>query len=550
MLFRDIFKFLGVYFFAFAGALVVPLFIAIYFQFIASPLEHPQPHTTATFLATIGICLVTASAFTLIGRKARGQLFLREGLAAVVLIWVLSPLIGGLPFYLSDTLKSPFQSYFEGVSGLTTTGATTMIGKRFDQVTGEEIPLERVIPGVYDTKYAFYGTIDPIIDPVTGVEQFHGIEAVSKALLFWRSMMQWLGGMGIVVLFVAILPALGVGGRILIQAEMPGPIKDTFTPRIKETAMQLWKIYMGLTLIQFALLRWTNPSIDWFEAITITFSTLSTGGFSTKNSSIGSFQSASTDWVIIIFMLLGSLNFSLYFHALRGKIYRVYEPEFLIYAIILICTCSFATYQLIGVENILLTGEDAGAFTFGEAFRYGTFHMVSAQTSTGFVTTDYDMWPFPVQSLMLIVMFLGGMSGSTAGGMKVARPYMLFRILQTRVESMFRPAAVRRIHLGASEVDTGVAITVLCFFLTLVTFTVLGTFLYVCDGIDPETAISLTTCMINNIGIAFRMDGPTESCAFLSNISLMTSCLWMFLGRLEFFAILVILVPAFWRENS
>ena len=549
MLFREIWRLLGYFFFGFALTLLVPLGVAIYYDYWIPTALHPQPATTGVFAVCFIICLLIAATFRTLGSKAQGHLYLREALASVAFIWLFTPMIGGLPFYLSNTLKNPLHCYFESISGFTTTGATTMIAKAYDSETGAEIPRQKVIPGVYSTKYIYYGTIDPVRDPETGTIIAEGVEAVSKPLLFWRSFQQWLGGMGIIVLFVAILPALGIGGKMLLHAEMPGPIKDSLTPRIKETAAHFWKIYVGLTILQIAILQFTNPAIDWFDASTISFSTLSTGGFSTRNMSIGSFANVHTDWVVIAFMVLGSLNFTLYFHAFRGKIYRIYEPEFLVYILILFCTCSFATLYLTGTPNILLNGVYAGDYTVSEAVRYGTFQLISAQTSTGFVTTDYDWWPYPTQTLMLIVMYLGGMSGSTAGGMKIIRPYMLFRILQTRVESMFRPNAVRTFKIGHHEIDSGVALTVLCFFLTLISFAVLGSFLYIIDGIDPETAISLVTCMINNIGIAFRMDGPTESCAFLSNFSILTSCLWMVLGRLEFFAILVILVPAFWKEN-
>jgi trk system potassium uptake protein TrkH len=549
MLYRDIFKLLGTFFCGFSLTLLCPLLVALYFQFLVAPELHPQPHSTMAFVETMGICLASGLLLRWFGRKAQGHLYLREGLTVVVLIWFLTPVLSGLPFYLSNTLQNPIQAYFEAVSGFTTTGATVMDAKKYDLMTGQEVEKIRTIPGIVETTYKYYGTITPVRDPQTGLVLYSGIEAVGKGLLWWRSFIQWLGGMGIVVLFVAVLPALGVGGKILLYAEMPGPLKDSLTPRIKETAAMLWKIYLALTLLQVGFLRWTNSHLSWYDAFTLTFSTLSTGGFSTYNANIATFNNAATDWIVVAFMIAGSINFSLYFHALRGKIYRIYEPEFIIFASIVVLSSAFASYELYGTTNTLLTG-GTETFTIHEAIRYGTFQVVSAQSSTGFASTDYDRWPYVTQALMVILMYIGGMSGSTSGGMKVARPYMLFRIVQTKVESMFRPEAVRNFRIGNREIDAGVALTVLCYFTVITAFSGLGIFLLTWNGIDPETALTTITCMINNVGMGFRMGGPTESFAFLSDFGLVVSSIWMILGRLEFFAVLVILVPAFWRQNA
>jgi len=550
MLYKDICKILSYYFFGLAGALFIPFFLAGYYQFVSDPVAHPQPHTTIHFFWTILLCLSVAGVFYYYGRHSRGHLFRREGLIAVVLIWFLTPIIAGMPFYVSGTLKDPFHAFFEAASGFTTTGATTMQAKRFDPDTNEEVPIQKTFCGVHNTIYSYWGTIDPVRDPETGKILHEGIEAVSKALLFWRSFTQWLGGMGIVVLFVAILPALGVGGKMLFQAEVPGPIKDSLTPRIKETALQLWKIYVGLSILQFGLLMLTNREMDWFEASTITFSTMSTGGFTAKNASIGSFNSPSTDWIVIIFMILASINFSHYFFTLKGKFYRIYEPEFFLFFLILFFSCGLASSFLVGTENLLITGEAAGTFTKVEAARYGAFQVVSVLTTTGFVTADYDMWPYAVQALMLLLMFIGGMSGSTAGGMKVIRQYMLFRIAQYKVESLFRPETVRRFKVGDREVDQGAAMMVLCYFVIVIGITAVSIFFFIVDGIDPESALALVTLLINNIGIGFRMAAPTESMAFLSDFALVYSSLLMVFGRLEFFAVLAVMVPAFWKQSK
>ena len=341
---------------------------------------------------------------------------------------------------------------------------------------------------------------------------------------------------------------MGVGGKVLFQAEVPGPVKEAITPRVKETASLLWKLYLGFTLAEVVLLMWTNTEMELFDAVTITLSNLSTGGFSTRNASIGAFDSPATEWVIILFMLIGSINFALYFYCLRGKFYRLYEPEFILYLTLLLIFSSIVTWNLVGTEKLLLAGGE-GEFTWAESFRYGFFHLISAQTSTGFVTSDFDKWPYVNQAMLLTVMYLGSMSGSTGGGIKIVRHYMLFRIAQDKVESIFRPERVRRFRIGGKMVDSNTAITVLTFFLIVAFLAVLGTLLLALNGVDLETSLTVTTCMLNNIGLAFRMAGPTESFAFLPVFAKILSCFWMVLGRLEFYAVLVILIPAFWREH-
>lgn len=550
MLYRDICRILGYYLLGLAAVLVVPLLLAAYYQWIADPMMHPQPHVTDAFFWSAALCLAVSFCCYQYGKHSIGHLYRREGLVAVVLIWFLTPVFAGLPFYLSGTLENPCHAFFEAASGFSTAGATTMQAKKYDPRTGQEIPIERVFGGQQKTIYSYYGTIKPVVDPATGKVLYEGIEAVGKALLFWRSFTQWLGGMGIVVLFVAILPALGIGGKRLFQAEIPGPIKDSLTPRIKETALQLWKIYLGLTAILAGLLLATNHEMNWLEVATVTLSTISTGGFTTRNASIGAFDNPFTDWIVMIFMVLGSLNFSLYFFLLRGKFYRLYEPEFFLFIAILILGCGVVSWQLVGNPLVLLSGEKLGLMSIHDAIRYGSFQFISAMTTAGFATVNYDHWPYFVQVLMLVVMFIGGMSGSTAGGMKVIRQLMVFRIVQYKCESLFRPETLRLFKLGEKEVGPGASIMVLCYFVIVIAMMAFSTIFYVWDGIDPQTSLSLSTMMINNIGMGFRMASPMESCAFLSDFALLFSSLLMIFGRLEFLAVLAVMVPAFWQKNK
>jgi trk system potassium uptake protein len=548
MIYKNICKILGLYFFAFTTALGIPLALAVYYQFVV-PETHPQPHTTPAFLLSIALTLILAAILYFFGRNAGGRIYRREGLAAVVFIWLLTPLVSALPFWLSGTLTNPVAAYFEAASGLTTTGSTSMHPKKFDPLTGKEIPIVEVVRGEIDTVYTFYGTIEPVREVGTNKILYEGIEAVSKALLFWRAFIQWIGGLGIVVIFVAILPMLGVGGKVLYHTEVPGPIKEALTPRIKETAIQLWKIYVGLTVVQIILLMATNSKMEALDAITTAFTTLSTGGFSIRNSSIAYYESATTEWIIVLFMLLGSINFSLYYYVIRGKIYRIYEPEFILFIIIVVVACALASWQLIGSYKHPLISEADTLLTTHEAIRYGSFQVISAMTTTGFSVANYDRWPYVVQTILLIVMFVGGMSGSTAGGIKIMRHYILYRIAYFKTESLFRPKEVQIFKVGDKEVDNNALVMVLAFFLVTISVSVAGTFLYILDGVDPDTSLGLVGCMINCTGLTFRVGGPLDSCAFLSNFGYFLSSALMILGRLEFFAIFAVLTRSFWKQN-
>lgn len=540
---RSISKVIGLYLYAFSATLLIPLFAALYYLFTGDP----RPHCVGSFFATIVVSLVCGAIFHRIGWNSSQKLFRREGLAIVVFIWFFTPVIAALPFWISGTLTNPLSAYFEATSGLTTAGGTIMQAKEYD-AAGNEIPITKTVVGALNTTYTFYGTIASIQNPETG-EKLVGFEAVSRALLLWRSFIQWLGGGGIVILFVAVLPALGVGGKILFHTEMAGPFKEGLTPRIKETAFHLWSCYLGFTFLQIVLLVLTNPQMSWFDSFNLSFGSISTGGFAIHEESIAYYQNGATETIVLLFMILGSLNFSLYYYILRGKFYRLYEPEFLLYLTLLIGATLFVTWQLTGTPSQSLVqslnGEPSHPMSLFEALRAGAFQIVASLTTTGFMTADYDKWPYVVQVVMLLLMFVGGMSGSTSGGMKTMRLLLLFKIARHKVESLFQPNAVRAIKVGEREIDFSVAQMVLCFFLILIAVSVLGIFLYVWDGVDPETALGLVSSMVNGTGLTFRI---VDSCAFLSDFGMGLSCLLMILGRLEFFAILALLVPSFWRD--
>lgn len=545
MRYSEIFRILGNFLLYFSLILLVPLSVAIYFEFIELPQNHPQPHSFSAFFLSFIFCLVLANIFRYFGRSAKGLLFRRESLLLVILIWLISAFVSALPFYLSGTLN-PLDSYFESMSGLTTTGSTMISAKKFAP-SGKELAIQIPIGENPDNFYEYFGTISPVMDPKTGKE-LTGLEAVGKALLLWRAFLEWLGGMGIVVLFLTVLPALGVGGKTLYQTETTGPLKEGISPRLKETASLLWKLYISLSILELLLLLFTNRSLPLFDAICLTLSNLSTGGFSIHQESIGYYNSAATEWVVILFMFLGSINFGLYFHLIRMKLYKIYGTDFFLFFGLMIFGSLLTSYFILDTPNqeIFSTGENYSWFS---AFRSGTFQWVSSQSSTGYFTANYNLWPMNGQILFLLAMFIGGMAGSTSGGMKTTRFYLLYKIIINRLEGIFRPETVRKIHFGKLEITQNVSIMVLLFFCVGFLCTVFGAFLYVLSGIDLETSVGLISCFINNVGIAFRSAGPLSSLNFLGTFSKSLTIFWMLLGRLEYFAILVLLFPDFWRTK-
>lgn len=547
MNFKNIFKILGKYFFFFSFILLIPFFLSIYFKYFIGFQEHPQPHSVKAFFLSYICCLLFSAVLYFFGRESQGHLHRRESILTVALIWILTPGISSLPFIFSDTLSNPIQAYFESVSGFTTTGASVLVGKEYNN-HGQEKKIQLIIEGETPVVYEFFGTVPPVRNK-EGQIIAEGIEAVSKAVLFWRSLTQWLGGVGIIVLFIAVLPSLGIGGKQLMSSEIPGPTEISLATRLRETASILWKVYLFFTVLQTVLLRLTNPDVTWFDAITISFSTLSTGGFSVKNASIGAFKNPITEWVVILFMIVGSLNFAIWFNIIRKKIYKIFDVEIIIYFLVILLSCLFSTFSILNTDQQLLTGEFVNINSVKDAARFATFQIVSANSSTGFSTVNFDLWPYRVQVLMLVLMYVGGMSGSTCGGIKILRNYILFKITQFKVESIFRPETIKIMRIKHRKISQEVSIKSLVFFVLIISISVMATLLFILDGLDPESALTFVGCSINNTGFSFRAYGPMQSCAFLSNFGMILSCFLMIAGRLEFFALITILIPSFWKKT-
>lgn len=416
----------------------------------------------------------------------------RMGFLVVTSSWVTACFVGALPYYLAGVFPHFVDAFFESTSGFTGTGASVL----------------------------------------------RNIEAVQPTLLLWRSMTQWLGGMGIIIFFLAILPILGTGGVQLFRAEATGPEKDKITPRVVETARALWLLYTGLTAI--AILSLWLAGLSLFDATNHAFSTIATGGFSTRNAGIAAFDSATVDYVIILFMLLGSINFNLHYRFLIQRHWKtLLDSEFKGYLLILalvVLTTTFANWHPDHYE------------TFTLSLRNSAFTIVTMASSTGFTHENYLAWPVAVQFLIVLLMLMGGMSGSTAGGMKCIRIVAAFKLIRRELWQVMHPRAIIQVRLNQRPIRNEVANSIWSFlFLYALVFT-LATLILTTQHLDLLSASTAVVSALSNIGPAFGSLGPFDSYAQLTDLSKQTLCMVMLAGRLELFTLIVLLIPAFWRK--
>ena len=426
-------------------------------------------------------------------RNKKQELRLRDGFLIVVLFWTVLGLSGAIPFALAEHPHMSFtDAFFESLSGLTTTGATVIVG----------------------------------------------IDNLPISILYYRQQLQWLGGMGIIVLAVAILPMLGIGGMQLYRAETPGPMKDNkLTPRITETAKTLWYIYLGLTIACCAA-YWFN-GMTFFDAICHSFSTVAIGGFSTHDASIGYFDNIKIEMVAVFFMFISGINYSLHFLAWRWRSLKPYffDSEFTTYFSLLLATSFIIVLYLI-TNNIYENDETA--------LRQGIFHVVSIGTTTGFATSEFQAWPSFLPLLLLFLSFAGGCAGSTGGGIKVIRILLLFKQGMREIKRLIHPNAIFPIKLGNKAISDQVIDSVWGFFATYIaTFTIMLLIL-MATGMDQVTAFSAVAACINNLGpglgdVSAHYGDITDTAKWVLSVA-------MLLGRLEIFTLLVLLSPAFWRS--
>jgi trk system potassium uptake protein TrkH len=419
-----------------------------------------------------------------------GELYRREGVLIVVGGWVLASLSGAVPYLLAGAISSPVDALFESASGFTTTGASILVD----------------------------------------------IEAAGRGVLFWRSFTQWLGGMGIVVLFVALLSELGPGARFLYHLEVPGPKAEVLHPRVQSTATAMWRIYLLLSVVLTVLLL--AAGLDVYDAMTHTFSTLSTGGFSPYSSSIAAYPPL-VHLIIALFMVISGVNFSLYYALLRRRDLHVFrDPELRWYLGVL-----GSSIVLVTIDLLLHTG--AGA---GRALLESTFQVASILTTTGFATTDFGHWPDRSQLILVALMFVGGCAGSTAGGPKVVRIIVGLRAAFREVRLTFSPSSVIALVLGGKVVPDESARSVSSFLVLWMGLWGIGVLLLSIGPADVLTAATASIATLANVGPGLAGVGPNQSYAFFAGWQKLTMVLLMWLGRLEVFVILALFQARFWRR--
>ncbi|HUS04096.1 MAG TPA: TrkH family potassium uptake protein [Dehalococcoidia bacterium] len=460
------------------------------------PLAWSYYHQGPDFLPfAISACITMVAGLVLwrLMPGGAGNLTRREGLALVTWAWILASLFGALPYQLAGTFPSYLDAYFEAMSGFTTTGATVLTS----------------------------------------------IESQPQGILLWRNFTQWLGGMGIVTLFVALFPMLGLGAAHLYEAEMPGPQPERLAGRIRDTARSLWGLYIGLSALETLLLR-IGGRIPLFDALTITFGTMPTGGFLPHTLSIGTYNnSVFITSTVTLFMVMAGANFGLYYYFLgKHQPRRLFgNPEFQLYIAILIGASLIIMLDLVG--NM---GQPVG-----EAFRYATFQTVSIQTTTGFATANFDAWPSLSRSILLILMIVGASAGSTGGALKVVRILVLAKCAFRQIFLAFSPRSVLPLKLGGNvlpeSVVSGIVGTSILYFATLIiAFLAMSAM-----GLDIITAFSSVAATLGNVGPGLGGVGPAGNYFLLPFPGKIVLILCMLVGRLEFFTVLVLVIPAFWR---
>jgi trk system potassium uptake protein TrkH len=445
------------------------------------------------FLLSISAGLIFSAVLFMAGKNADyNDIGVKDGFLVVSLSWIFASLIGALPFYISGTIPTFAGAFFESASGFTTTGASVL----------------------------------------------SDIEAVPRGILFWRSLTHWLGGMGIIVLSLAILPFLGVGGMELFKAEVPGPIPEKITPRIQQTALYLWGVYAFLTVAETVLLLLGGMNL--FESLTHTFGTVATGGFSPLNRSVGQYGSAYFDWIITVFMFLSGINFVLHYRLLRGHFRPLArDDEFRTYLwIVLFCIA------VISADLLFRGNYDSIA----EALRYSAFQVVSIITTTGFATADFELWPSFTQLILLLLMFAGACAGSTGGGMKILRLLILSRHTRAELKRVLHPHAVISVKVGGKVIDTRIQSSVTSFLILYVAVFIAGVFFMTSLGMDMESAMSGVAASLGNVGPGLGSLGPMDNYSAVPEAGKWLFSLLMLMGRLELYTVLLLFFPGTWRK--
>jgi trk system potassium uptake protein TrkH len=498
MNYRIIARYLGFICMAEAGGMLPSAAWAFYYGEIRS-LE--------SFLVAAVISLAVGLGLRGFGRSAPTKIFEREAIGLVGMTWIATTVLGSLPFIFSGVLGIN-DALFESVSGFTTTGST-------------------VIPD---------------------------IASVDKSILFWRSFTHWVGGFGIVLLFIAVLPYIGAGGKLIVKSETTGPTVSRPLPRFRESATLIFKIYFGFTILNAAALMWAG--MDIYEALVHSFGALTTGGFSNRQGSIGEFNSVAVEIVIIIFMVIGATNFGLFAAMLLGDRHALWKSsEWRLQMILLTAGIALVTLNLVGFEAPFPHGgssfesvPERQHYPLGHALRVAAFNVVSCATDTGFATDDTDRWPYFSRMMIVVLMVLGGSAGSTSGGIKIIRLIMYTKLAYHRLESTFRPKTIRPLRIDGEVVSEVVQNRAFTFLLLYIGWFVFGCLFMSLVGLPFDTAVSAMTACMNNCGPGLEHVGAARDYHLIAPIGKAFLCLTMLLGRLEMVTIMVLFLPSYWRR--
>ncbi|MCY4262147.1 MAG: TrkH family potassium uptake protein [Candidatus Dadabacteria bacterium] len=448
-----------------------------------------------TFLVSALVTSLVGFSFMFIFRVSEtpSEIRRREGFLIAALCWIFASVFGAIPYYVYGVFASPVDALFESTAGFTTTGATALAS----------------------------------------------IEWLPKGILFWRNFTQWLGGMGIIVLGIAIFPKLFVGGAQLMGLETTGPTKEKFAPKIAETAKKLWIVYVALTGALAILLVFGG--MNFFDALTHSFSTLSTGGFSCRDASIGAYDSVYIHGLITFFMFLGGTSFILHFYFFTGKPGRMFKnSEFRFYLFFVVAATMFIAMELLqnGVYG-----------TFSESLRYASFQVVSIITTTGFTTTDFDAWPAFVKWVIFMLMFFGACAGSTSGSVKALRIMVLFKKAHSEIQRLVYPNVVSPITIEGKPISEKALSSITSFFILYIFLCgFVALVILMLEDISLESAVSAAAASITNVGPAFDEVGPNSHYSHLGSLTKVILSLAMIIGRLELYTILVLFMPSFWKR--
>jgi len=485
---------LGTLFLLLSGILLIPFGVSLFYG---------TREEIWAFVFSLIASGFTGLVFKYFLKPKKEDITIREGLAIVAFWWMFCALFGALPYWFSGTCDTFCDSYFESMSGLTTTGASI----------------------------------------------FSDIEALPRGILFWRSMTQWLGGMGIVVFFVAILPTIGVGGHKLFSAEAPDLTTDKIKPRIAQTAKILWVIYLSLTAILIPFL-WFG-GMEFFDAVCHSFTTVSTGGFSTKNQSIAAFDSLFIEIVIMVFAFIAGCNFILYYQLVTGKFKKVLaNSEIRFFVSLMLCAICLVTLALFFFDSTSYNGgvKDHKYDSIGGSLRYAAFQAVSIMTSAGYCNADFDLWPDFCRVFLVLLMFIGGCAGSTAGGMKVARIMLLCKSGVRELFHVLRPRAIMHVKLSGKPVSEDIITNTLGFI--VINLGLFGVFSLILTifGTELITSFSAIASMMSNVGPALADAGATKNYSGIAY-----PCKWvlifaMLVGRLEIYTVILIFLPLTWKK--